>query len=524
MRANPIAFIVLMCGLMSVAMGIYAHRRRNTTGALSFALLMFSFSVYSVGYSLELTSPNQVIMEFWNKIQYLGIVIYPTAYLIFTIQYTGHDYWLNRRRVILLFLIPFAVFLAKVFDNQWRLIYSSVAVDYSGYIPLLNFERGPLYPIIIAYQMFVVTSGNFLLMQKRRFGSALFRKQTRAILISVAIVYLTFGIYISDFVLIPGLKYLDWNPLAYTLWGSAMALAIFRYHLFDLAPIARETLIEMLHDGVIVLDTNLRVVDANPEALRIFGWGQPPFGKYASDVMGNVLDYSKLNTTNGSMVSETTMKVGSRERHFEVIGSCLKEKTGLYIGNLIVLHDISERKDIERKLVELTLVDELTGLTNRRGFKLLAAQLINMADRMQVNATLLFIDVDNLKQINDHFGHAEGDQALIFTAKILKSTYRSADIIARIGGDEFVILALNMAEDTKEAMLSRLEERMIIHHLENQKYKLSFSVGFSCYEWNNPRSFEALLHAADQSMYERKRVEKNTRPLTVDLEKISING
>ena len=524
MRANPIAVIVLMCGLMSAGMGIYAYRRRNTTGALSFALLMVSFSVYSIGYSMELTSPNQVIMEFWNKLQYLGLVIYPTAYLIFTIQYTGHEYWLTRRRIILLFMVPFAVFLAKVFDNQWRLIYASVAIDYSGYIPLLNFERGPLYPIIIAYQMFVVTSGNVLLIEKRRFGSALYRRQTRAILISVAIVYLTFGLYVSDFVLIPGLKNLDLNPLAYTLWGSAMALAIFRYHLFDLAPIARETLIEMMHDGVIVLDTNLRVVDANPEALRIFGWRQPPFGKYASDVMGNALDYSNLNTTKGSMVSETTLTIGSKERYYEVIGSCLKEKTGLYIGNLIVLHDISERKDIERKLVELTLVDELTGLTNRRGLKLLAAQLVNMADRMQVNATLLYIDVDNLKQINDHFGHAEGDQALIYTAKILKSTYRSADIIARIGGDEFVILALNMAEDTKEAMLSRLEERMIIHHLENQKYKLSFSVGFSRYEWNSPRSFEALLHEADQSMYERKRVEKNTRPLTVELEKIHIHS
>lgn len=505
-------------------MGIYAYRRRNTTGALPFALLMVSFSVYSIGYSLELTSPSQVIMEFWNKLQYLGLVIYPTAYLIFTIQYTGHEFWLTRRRIILLFMVPFAVFLAKVFDNQWRLIYASVAIDYSGYIPLLNFERGPLYPIIIAYQMFVVTSGNVLLIEKRRFGSALYRRQTRAILISVVIVYLTFGLYLSDFVLVPGLKHLDLNPLAYTLWGSAMALAIFRYHLFDLAPIARETLIEMMHDGVIVLDTNLRVVDANPEALRIFGWRQPPFGKFASDVMGNALDYSKLSTTNGSLVSETTMKVASKERYYEVIGSSLNEKTGLHIGNLIVLHDITERKDIERKLVELTLVDELTGLTNRRGLKLLAAQLINMADRMQVNATLLFIDVDNLKKINDHFGHAEGDQALIYIANILKSTYRSADIVARIGGDEFVILALNMTEDTREAMLDRLEERMIVHHKENQKYRLSLSIGLSRYEWNNPRPFEALLHEADQSMYERKKIEKSAHPVTVELEKIHIHS
>src|SRR3990170_2329733 len=508
MKLNPIAVIVLLCGLLSVAMGIYAYRRRNMLGALPFAIIMFSFGVYSLGYCLELTTTTLPLMLFWNKVQYFGIVIFPTAYLLFTIQYTGYSQWLTRRRVILLFLLPAAFLLVKLFDDQLRLIYLSSEIDTSGFIPMLNFQRGPVYPIIVTYQLLVVTVGNVLLIERMRYGSGLYRKQTRLLLIACGIIYITFGIYLSGWVIIPGLKYIDWNPLAYTLWGSAMGLAIFRYRLFDLAPSARDVLIEILHDGVIVLDAQLRIVDANPESVRIFGWSKPPIGKFSSEVLGGLISGLELNRADSPSISEITISTDSKEKCYEVTCSQLKDKTRTHLGNLIVLHDISERKETERKLEELTLVDELTGLTNRRGFKLLATLLISMANRMQVNATMFFIDVDNLKMINDQYGHIEGDRALVQIAKILKTTYRSADIIARISGDEFVILALDSTEHTRGAMMDRLLERETLQIHLSHPYRLSFSVGYSRYEWEQPRSLESLFQEADQSMYERKKEAK----------------
>jgi len=489
-------------------MGIYAYRRRNTLGALPFALIMVSFGVYSVGYCLELTSPALPLMLFWNKVQYLGIVVFPTAYLVFAIQYTGYGLWLTRRRVMMLFTLPAVFLIAKMFDDLLHLIYLSAEIDYSGWVPMLNFQRGPLYPIIVTYQLLVVTIGNVLLLERMRFGSDLYRKQTRLLLISCGIVYITFGIYLSGWVILPGLKYIDWNPLAYTLWGSAMGLAIFRYRLFDLAPNARDALIEILHDGVIVLDAQLRIIDANPESLRIFGWPKPPLGKFSAEVLDPIIGALDLNTTEGLAVAEILLRLDSQEKYYEVTRTDLREKFGVPMGKLLVFHDISERKEIERKLEELSLVDELTGLTNRRGFKLLATQLISMANRMQVNATLFFIDVDNLKLINDQYGHIEGDRALAQVAKILKITYRSADIIARISGDEFVILALDTTEETRGAMMDRLLERETLQIHLSHPYRLSFSVGYSRYEWEQPRSLESLFQEADQSMYERKKEAK----------------
>ena len=94
------------------------------------------------------------------------------------------------------------------------------------------------------------------------------------------------------------------------------------------------------------------------------------------------------------------------------------------IGRLIVIHDITERKKLEEKLRELSLVDELTGLSNRRGFYILATQFINMAKRMNLKAAVIFGDLDDMKMINDAFGHAEGDRTLVNIATVLRSTSR----------------------------------------------------------------------------------------------------
>jgi diguanylate cyclase (GGDEF)-like protein len=166
------------------------------------------------------------------------------------------------------------------------------------------------------------------------------------------------------------------------------------------------------------------------------------------------------------------------------------------------------------------LIDELTGLTNRRGFKMLAAQLINMINRMQLDAVLIYMDMDGLKWINDNLGHAAGDQALIDTGVILKKAFRSADVIARYGGDEFVILAIETDDNTDEAMLARLQEQLDEHNTQpGLKHTLSISAGIAKYHWREPVSFEMLLEEADQAMYAVKQTRRKasqdvpTRPL-----------
>ncbi len=509
MNLNPIALIVLLCGVLTLSIAMYAWNRRNIRGGRSFTAFTASMAIYILGYFMELVSPSLDQMLFWSKIEYIGILTFPTIFLVFVLEYSGYTRWLTRRNLALAFLFPGVFLLAKFADDSLHIIYAAAAIDAHGAIPLLSFTRGPLYLVIVAYNLLAVTLGNGLLLRKRRHASTLYRKQT-AIILSVAVVlYFLYGVYISGIRLFPGLEHLDLNPFVYTLWGAAIWLAIFRYHLFDLAPVARDALIEMLGDGVLVLDAQSRLVDANPAALRIFGWRQAPVGEAADKITGGILSTALLAKIEHSKKIETRLDVDDSTVYYEVTLSTLNEKQGRQIGFLAVIHDISERKAVEQALQEMSLVDDLTGLANRRGFKILGAQLFGMVNRMKLNAVMFYIDMDGLKTINDSLGHAVGDQALKDTAAILKNSFRVSDIIARIGGDEFVILAVESDENSAEILKGRLIERVAACNAQPGRiYRLSISIGQARLRAGYARSLDALLEEADAAMYEDKQAKK----------------
>jgi len=179
---------------------------------------------------------------------------------------------------------------------------------------------------------------------------------------------------------------------------------------------------------------------------------------------------------------------------------------GRFAGTLAVLTDITMRKQMEETLRALALVDDLTGLYNRRGFFTLSQQQLKTADRAKMRMALLFADFDGLKQINDALGHSEGDQALIETADVLRETFRESDIIARIGGDEFVVLAIETNGAPAEIIATRLQENLeAINAREGRRYKLSLSMGIAHYDPARPCSIDDLLAQADRAMYEQKR-------------------
>lgn len=157
--------------------------------------------------------------------------------------------------------------------------------------------------------------------------------------------------------------------------------------------------------------------------------------------------------------------------------------------------------DIKRQ----SLLDDLTGLLNRRGFISLAEQHIKIAQRAGRSLLLFFADLDGLKQINDTFGHPEGDQALKNTAAILKDTFRSSDIIARMGGDEFTILAIDAPGQNAEQIVARLRQNINQLNSKNPKYVLSMSIGMARFKAQENQDLEHMLAQADRSLYAEKR-------------------
>ena len=163
-----------------------------------------------------------------------------------------------------------------------------------------------------------------------------------------------------------------------------------------------------------------------------------------------------------------------------------------------------------QKLKNALVTDELTGIFNRSGFMTLAEQQLKIANRANRRMLLMFADLDGMKWINDNLGHKEGDLALSDTAKILKNTFRESEIIGRIGGDEFAVLAVETDDTNTEILYQRLQKSIDEHNATaNRRFTISMSIGMSSYNPLVPCSLEELLSRADNFMYENKKRKKN---------------
>jgi diguanylate cyclase (GGDEF)-like protein len=163
----------------------------------------------------------------------------------------------------------------------------------------------------------------------------------------------------------------------------------------------------------------------------------------------------------------------------------------------------------------LSVTDPMTGLSNRRGYELLADQLLKAAGRDSQAALLMSFDVDGLKHINDTFGHGAGDEAIIAAAHLLRSTLRETDVIARLGGDEFCAVGVSPSGlDDGRAVLARLQDAIDLYNdREGQLFPLSISVGMAMWDPDAPTSLHDLEQTADRAMYEHKRLGRSPEAL-----------
>lgn len=169
-----------------------------------------------------------------------------------------------------------------------------------------------------------------------------------------------------------------------------------------------------------------------------------------------------------------------------------------------ILRSGLRKNQMESEFSHLAISDELTGLYNRRGFLLLGSERMKLAHGMKKNVLLFFADLDNLKQINDQFGHQEGDQALLKTAEIFRNTFRNSDITARFGGDEFTALVIEEYGQTATTISKRLQDNMAELAANNTQYPLSLSVGMTRYAAEMRSSLKKLLSQADQALHKQK--------------------
>ena len=172
----------------------------------------------------------------------------------------------------------------------------------------------------------------------------------------------------------------------------------------------------------------------------------------------------------------------------------------------LLLKDLAYLAQQELSGIQLATMDELTGLTNRRGFMSLSRHSLSVARRQEIPTELVFMDLNRFKSINDNFGHAEGDRALQSFSSVMKDVFRDSDLFARLGGDEFVALLSNTTEENAHIVMNRFKETVETLNRESGRgYEILFSYGVVAYDSARFRNIDELLEEGDRLMYRHKR-------------------
>lgn len=271
-----------------------------------------------------------------------------------------------------------------------------------------------------------------------------------------------------------------------------------------------QSIVELSPDAIVLSSLEGAILDFNEKALKLFDYerkeavlGQwigsfvDPFEQKEMEVL--LLDAIQKGE---QLYSEVTLvrSDGSTflgEVSAKLLGSINGEKPLL----MIFARDITERRATEDQLRALSVTDALTRLFNRRGITLAAEQELRHAKRTGGALTVMFMDLNGMKRINDTYGHDMGDSVLVSVAQSLRETFRDSDIIGRMGGDEFVVVALHAAIDTVQPMINRLRQKL---RGCDYPFEVSLACGAVEYSPEKDLSFTQLLKLADGEMYKDK--------------------
>lgn len=255
-------------------------------------------------------------------------------------------------------------------------------------------------------------------------------------------------------------------------------------------------LLEELPDGVVVTGTDRRILFANSLAKELLDLATMPESSLVFLPQKGMIT---VFTSGEKRTLEVTSRTVKHDNQTLII-SCLRDTTLLL-------------KQIE-KLSYHSFIDELTGLYNRRGFLAVAQHRFDSARRQNRNLVVIFADMDGLKEINDTLGHAAGDSSIKDLAEILKTSLRSEDVVARMGGDEFVVLTTIEENEDSESLIARLKNDIAQFNQKNQRqYSLQASFGFSVIKPDNAVDLADVIRRADMEMYQEKRRRRSKSAL-----------
>jgi diguanylate cyclase (GGDEF)-like protein/PAS domain S-box-containing protein len=314
---------------------IIVQTRRAATGARALIALLLALAWWDITYAIFWAGAFGVTKHFWLDLTYVGAVTVPAALFIFSLQCTNRQGWLKPPLATFIYIEPIVVLTALFTDPYYGLFFAGKRAENSAVI----LDGGPVFWFNVAYSYALILLATIFIARGYLRSSGIYRKQLGILLLGILFTWLNSIVVMLRLNPLPGA---DNTPFSFTITAIAFAFAIVRYRLLDLIPVARDSLVEKMEDGVLVIDTYNRIVDMNPAAQRLLNISSNMFGKPVEEAMGKWNHYEKiLSSSKGNEIELD----GKRLVDMQV--TSIGDGKGRDVGRLIVLRDITSRKQSE---------------------------------------------------------------------------------------------------------------------------------------------------------------------------------
>ena len=347
---NPYVVPLLIASSASIALALFAWRHRRSPGATPLAVLTLAIALWQVSYAFELSSGSRSATILWAKVGYIGIVMVPTSWLAVSLQYTGRGKWLNRRNIALLTIVPLTTLLLAWTNEGHKLIWSEIGPGSPGSFSATEFFHGTWFWIFAGYSYLQLILGIVFLAGALLNAPRLFWQQGVALLVSALVPWITNWSFIVG---LTPTDHIDLTAFAFLGNGITIAWAIAKTRLFDIAPVARETVFRRMSERVLVLDAKNNVADFNPAAQRILGGSTVlTVGRPVGQVWPDATERHQLDSESGPEHIEVQFGEGDEQATYDVAVSSIYDARAQVAGRIILFHDTTEFKRQEAKLRE----------------------------------------------------------------------------------------------------------------------------------------------------------------------------
>ena len=347
---NPYMLLLFASGLLTSSLGLFTMlRRRKAKGAAIFIASMFTITIWSMANAFEMSAMDFSTKLFWANLQYIAFCYAPVTLVVLCMQFTGYDKWLKSKKIIYLAVIPTIVIILVWTDRFHGLVRYNMHMDYNGLFPVIDKRFGPAFFIHAFYSHLLNTISLFLLINAALKRNFIYKKQAIVLLLGVSLIVIPNVLYILG---LSPIQRFDITPVFFGPAGLIMFWGIFQLKFFELVPLARATVMETMDAGIMVLDLQNRILDINPACARILELSASQiYGRRVQTVFREFAELVEACTDESDTYKEFSLKRQEQQRIYEVILSPLSNKKGILLGRLVVIYDITEKKQVQQALI-----------------------------------------------------------------------------------------------------------------------------------------------------------------------------